>query len=519
MPTSNTMLARHKRPTSAAASLIAIIAAWLLLAPTSMGGQTSYVIINGASMEPGMRQGDLAILKTGQPYEVGAVATYRHPEIGPVIHRIIAREGERFVFQGDNNSFVDAYQPRSDELIGRLWLHLPRAGTLLQILRSPPIFAAIATIVLGTALMAPASHSLRPRRHRAAPATSPQRHDALGLLSGALTACAALALLALALAAVSFTRPTTREAYDDLAYTQSGRFDYAAPAPHGLYDGGTARAGDPIFLAVASTVPVSFSYRFSAEAPTTLSGVARLTAVLGDGAGWRRTFALGETLSFTGRTATVAGSLDLAALRQAITTYEALSGSPRGHYQLDLLPQVEVEGSLAGRALATSFSPPLRFTLDAKALRPVATDGEVALLSETAAALRIQREEPAVLAFGPMRLAITTARRLALAGLEIALVGGLLAGWRLGRALAQDPGATARLRYGHLLVRAEAGRAWTEGAVTLASLEELARLAERLGQPIFVVEDGATPGYYVRDGAAVYTAGPVAAPQAPAEAV
>lgn len=502
------MGANRHHPLVAAAGLVAIAMAWLLLAPTSVGGRAAYVIINGSSMEPGMHRGDLAVLLTGERYDIGDVVTYRHPTIGPIIHRVIGRDGERYVFQGDNNPFVDTYHPRDDELVGRLWLHIPRAGSLLQTLRQPPVFAALATLVLGTALMTPASPTLRPRRRRAAPLASSEPQDALGLLSGAVTLCAALALAALALAALSFARPTTHQAPAQLAYSQSGSFSYAATAPQGLYDGEGARAGDPIFLQVSELVPVSFTYRFSAEAPTTLAGEARLAAVLSDGAGWRRTFPLGAETHFTGREVTVEGTLDLAALGRAIKTYETLSGAPRGQYELDLSPAVSISGSLAGQPLAASYGSPLRFTLDAKALRPIAGDGGPALLTQETASLSYQREEPTTLALGPLRLAVATARRLALITLEVALAGGLLAGWYLNRIMARDTMAAARLRYGRLLVRAGAGGDWTTGALPLASLDELARLADRLGQPILVVEDGAAARYYVRDGAAVYTSRP-----------
>jgi len=509
------MRARSQHPLSAAISLIVIIVAWLLLAPASVGGQAAYVIINGASMEPGMRRGDLAILQVGADYAVGDVATYRHPQIGPIIHRIIARDGERFVFQGDNNNFIDSYRPRADELLGRLWIYIPRAGALLQALRWPPMFAALATVMVGTALMTPASVSPRPRRRREPLTASPLPHDSLSLLSNIATICAALGLAALALATISFTRPTTRQVQGELAYSQHGRFDYVAPAPAGLYDGAYARAGDPLFLQVTETLPVSFTYQLRADAPATLAGVARLDAVLSDGAGWRRTFQLGAPVAFVARTATVTGTLDLAALQEMIATYEALSGVPRGQYRLDLSPEVLLQGSLAGLPLVTSYRPQLRFTLDAKALRPVGAEGRPAFSTEEAAALSYQREEPAPLALGPLRLKVTSARRLALVGLEIALVGGLLAGWRLRRAAQASHGAAIRLRYGHLLVRTEDGDggAWSAGAVPLATPDELGRMAERLGQPILMVERGGASGYYVRDGASVYTVGQGGAPR------
>ena len=54
-----------------------------------------------------------------------------------VLHRIIGREGERYVFKGDNNNFVDPEQPRASQLIGGLWIHIAGAGKRLEAFASP----------------------------------------------------------------------------------------------------------------------------------------------------------------------------------------------------------------------------------------------------------------------------------------------------------------------------------------------------------------------------------------------
>src|ERR1051325_5089533 len=110
------------RPTHAAfAALLSVLlgAVWVAFAPIQFGGQAAYVIVNGISMEPGMHRGDLAILRQASDYQVGDVVTYRHPQIGPVIHRIIARDGDHLVFKGDNNSWIDGYRPTQEECIGK----------------------------------------------------------------------------------------------------------------------------------------------------------------------------------------------------------------------------------------------------------------------------------------------------------------------------------------------------------------------------------------------------------------
>ncbi len=120
-----------------AAIIVATAALWALLAPAQVGGRAGYIVITGNSMEPTFYAGDLAVIRRAPSYEVGDVVAYRHPEIGIVIHRIVERRGDRFVFQGDNNDFRDGYKPTEDELIGELWFVVPSLGSFLLPLKSP----------------------------------------------------------------------------------------------------------------------------------------------------------------------------------------------------------------------------------------------------------------------------------------------------------------------------------------------------------------------------------------------
>lgn len=494
---------RRQNPVIAALALVAVAALWLLFAPTPVGGQATYVIISGISMEPGMHRGDLAILRRAEAYAVGDVVTYRHPTIGPIIHRIIGRDGERFVFQGDNNDFVDSYRPRADELIGRLWVHLPRAGLALQFLRQPPIFAALAAIVIGTATMSTGSYPIRGRRQsRVGTQTSTVSRAAI--LNSLLTALLGLGLAALCLAVVAFSRPTTRVVSADLPYAHEGRFDYSAPAPADLYDRDGAHGGDPIFRKVTNTIAVSFTYTLASDLPANVRGVARLDAELSDGSGWRRTVALAPAAAFSGSAVALAGQLNLDQLQAMVNTFEAQTGVQRGGYIVTLLPVVQVSGSLADATLDETFTPRLAFSMDTARLQPISEAGNDGLSARQESSLIRERSEPASLSLWLLKLDVLTARRLALAGLEIALVAGLLT-WRwLARELRRDEAMALSMRFGVLLVRSGEGGAWASGAVKLAALDDLGRLAARLGQPLVVIENGRDAGYYVRDGEAVY---------------
>jgi signal peptidase len=475
----------------------------MLFAPIPLAGQAAYVIVDGNSMEPGMRRGDLAVVRRAELYQVGDVATYRHPTIGPVIHRIIGRDGERFIFQGDNNSWADSYRPRADELIGKLWLHVPRAGSTLKALRTPPVLLLLVALILWTPTMTTAHLPARARR-RAGGSSATQLAP---MLSGAFTALILLALLSAALAAVAFARPVLRTVTGELSFTHVGRFDYGAAAPPGLYDGAGARSGDAIFRRVSSSVPVTFTYQLSSAAPADLAVAGRLNLELSDGQGWRRTLPLGAEAEFQGASAVLTGTIDLDAVQRLIDGYEGLTGLGSAQYRLAIAPALNVDGTLGGERFAETYAPRLAFRLDAVRLQLDTADGAPSPLdTQQSLAMAFTREEAAALALGPLKLEVLAARRLGLLGLELALAGLALLAWCAARELQGGEAAAIRLRYGPLLVAASGGD-WARGAIELTSIDELARVAERLGAPIIHVAGGAAAGYYVRDAAGVYRYG------------
>jgi signal peptidase I len=154
---------------TAAALLVAVGTAWIIFAPLQFGGQASYVVVNGNSMEPLYHKGDLVIVQSAAAYQVGEIVTYRHPQIGSVIHRIIGRDGERYVMKGDHNTWTDSYKPGRGDVLGKAWIYLPSAGALLMQLRTPLAMALIAglagAVVLSTVFEAPKARR-RGRRRR-----------------------------------------------------------------------------------------------------------------------------------------------------------------------------------------------------------------------------------------------------------------------------------------------------------------------------------------------------------------
>ena len=71
-----------------------LVVIWIAFAPAKLGGRSSYVMVNGISMEPNYHTGDLVIVHKVPTYQVGDVVTYRDAILGEyIIHRIIAVAG------------------------------------------------------------------------------------------------------------------------------------------------------------------------------------------------------------------------------------------------------------------------------------------------------------------------------------------------------------------------------------------------------------------------------------------
>jgi signal peptidase len=143
----------------AAVVLIALIlvVGGALLAPVNLGGRSAFAVIVGASMQPMLEQGDLAIVRQARSYKVGDVVLYHSNSLQRhVMHRIVRRNGDRFTLRGDANSFADPDQPTRSEIIGRYWFVVPRAGSVVEWLQQP-LQAALLVFLVALIAFLPAA--------------------------------------------------------------------------------------------------------------------------------------------------------------------------------------------------------------------------------------------------------------------------------------------------------------------------------------------------------------------------
>jgi signal peptidase I len=139
-----------------------LVVAGSLLAPSSLGGRTALAVIVGSSMRPMLERGDLAIVRQAASYEVGDVVLYHSNTLHRhVMHRIVRRNGDRFMVRGDANSFADPDQPTRSDIIGRYWFAVPRGGSIVDWLQQP-LHAAILVFLVSLIALLPAP-TRRPR--------------------------------------------------------------------------------------------------------------------------------------------------------------------------------------------------------------------------------------------------------------------------------------------------------------------------------------------------------------------
>jgi signal peptidase I len=265
---------------SSALLLVGMATAWIIFAPMQFGGQVAYVIVNGNSMEPLYQPGDLVIVHRATGYQVGDIVTYHHPDIGPVIHRIIGQQGDLFLLKGDHNTWTDSFLPTQADIIGKAWIHLSGVGKVFGYLRIPWILsilvACIGAVFLFTVL--PTSSGTRARRNRQArKGRQPPMKTFLEKWDDYLFVLAVIAVAAGVLCVAAFTHPLTLTLLRDIHYEQKGAFSYSAPGSDKLnvYDPTGLQTGEPVFHQLISKVNFQFNYQIVSDDTINAQGTLR----------------------------------------------------------------------------------------------------------------------------------------------------------------------------------------------------------------------------------------------------
>ncbi len=498
---------RFRSPAGLVLGLGLLAAAWWFLAPPQIGGHTGYRILRDASMEPGLRSGDLVVARDRGSYEVGDAILFRDPQGGTTFHRIVAVEAGGYVTRGDNSIDEDSVTVPAQDVIGGEWLALPRVGDGMDWLTAPAHYGPLALTVTLVLLLV-IRRSLRRRDVvRSLEAGDPLPREWLPpqmLRSLCLGTGLAGALFG-GLALYSWATPEHRSITVPDALVETGTFSYGATVRASpVYPEGRLTTGQVAFTRLVDQLDVAFEYRLRSTERTSVRGGLRLDAVLSDGRGWTRLFPIVAERPFSGASASVEGTLSVRAITAAARQMRRLTGSTDTEFALALQPHVELAGYVGSIVVDSDFAPRLIFRFDGVALTPVS--GEQGLQAE----LRPRASHPArsfretSLGVRGVEAATADVRRAAALGLFTSLLLFGLAAVLLAVRVVGGEAARIAARYGQRILDARIVLPEGRWVTEVEDIETLVRLAEHYDRPVLHCVEGMSHLYVVDDGVAVY---------------
>ena len=498
-------------------ALALFVAGLVLFGPPGFGSPLSSAVITGNSMEPALEERDLVVLRQQSTYQVGEIIGYEHPSLGLVIHRVVAREvtadGLRLTIQGDNNSWIDSYQPGSADVVGTVWFGVPVLGQLFNGLRSPRIFAIIASTAALAMVLGPAGGAdpKDRRRRRISGGTSPPAGTAswryrVTVLLGApgLVAFGSLAVLLVSSILVlgyALQRDSDEPLVVETPYAHTGTFTYATLTPSAIYDDGVASSGAPIFWALTDRVAFNFDYEIEVADEAIIGGESALYAEISNPSGWTRRLPVTAAESFRGTTAFHLDGVLLASdIEAAIALFQEETGLTYAVHDLSVFADLEIAGSVDGQEFTDAIAPALSFRFSERGLEFVRGVSEASPFDfREGGVIPVEETIAATASIVGWNIAVSDLRRLASVAFYAAALGlvALLALVQLAR---RSDAITrihaqyrSRLRAGYL----RAASLKTTPQVRLDRIEDLVAVAEQAGVPVVWEERDLARWYFV----------------------
>jgi len=468
-------------------------------------------------MEPDFHMGDLVLTRKQTQYAAGDVVVYHNPDIGPVFHRIISQEGERFTLKGDNNSWEDFYQPGYDDIWGKLWLQVPSGGKVIQFMRLPVVLAILSAcpiiIIATTRQHEPKKKSKHIHKNKMKSQEIVDVKSVEGNL-GLVIVIACIALGAFFFAVLAFTRPVEQRIADDIEYEHMGILVYQAADTKDVYDTDNVQTGEPVYLQLTCNVQLSYvyqlnsSYLLAGEADQLL-GSYQVFAQIRDADGWNRIIELTPPTGFSGSGFSAGIDMDLCHIGELIAHLKTETGTKHVWYDLAILPKVNIVGSIAGRELKDEFAPEIKFQFNQLLMRlpPIELDDDKLenLTPIQAGIIPGTRLGPNLMGIFGLEIPVLVVRLVSMALFIPAVVGVVWLGWPLYQTWKSGDASRIRVQYNPMLVEVEAGSLPTKGPVVrVDSFKDIVKMAERYGAMILDEVNGNSHRYCVQDGETIY---------------
>src|SRR4051794_6660605 len=484
-----------RRLSTLALGAYVLAAIWLFLAPPAVGGQTTYVVTSGISMEPSFHTGDLALVRMQDSYAVGDVIAYRSPTLDEVVlHRIRSGDASGFRTQGDNNSWLDPDTVSGDEILGKLWVHVPQAGALLHARILVPVAVLLAAVAVAVPVRARRKKRGARSRRRGppGPGTSNRSTASSWLAAATVVGVAGAGMIVLAVLAPTPASPPATPVSHTL------ELSYQAPSDPTVYQGGSLVTGDPVFLELNPSIDVALHDQVTGAA-TAVAGTLSLQAQLVGAGGWRYVVPLDGEATSQGADSYLHVRLDLTSLQGIVTQAAARSGIPGGSYQLQLLPSLGAADPGGASSAPVTF-PAIVFQVQ---------DGQLVLVDagpQRGAVVTRSATEPArpdaarVRPARQVHLAGRTVSASLLTGLGIAALAAAAAAGAVGLARRRRDPLAALTQPVITVAAGDVG----PGMVMTTSVDELFALARRYNRPVLQLTVAGRQTYAVEEAGTWY---------------
>ncbi len=518
--------------------IVAALIVWLLFAPIKLGGRVEFIIITGNSMEPRVHQNDLILVRKYDEYQIGDAVAYQNSEINRIVfHRIVDGNSLHYIMQGDNNDWVDSYQPSASEILGKEWLFIPGAGKSVAWLKQP-LNASLFAGIFGGTIMGFGLFTKKKKKGVISPPVI-ESHDGSSFSVGydsippsnlpdsdsnknkpnsgssflnvyvelGIFLLGIIALASLILFLISFLKPVTKVTNPDFPYSQSIKYEYNASAPLGVYNSKSLTSGDPIFTNLTCQINLIATYQIAGSVLEGLTGTHHLEAVISEPlSGWKRNFPLETEQVFTGDSFSSQVVINFCQLRAAITAMEEQTGSTSYLYNIFIEPNVLQTGLISGTQFSAPFNSALPFQIDETRVYVTHEDLDVDPLNQSTDSVQSSRQiAPNIIHLFSFNLKVTTARLISALCLLFSLAGLWLIFNQISKVSKKDKGLMVKLKYGGSLINTDTPPLLNQRTtVKLSQIDDLARLSEKAGTVILHYEGNGQHAYYVEANGVTY---------------
>jgi hypothetical protein len=194
--------------------------------------------------------------------------------------------------------------------------------------------------------------------------------------------------------------------------------------------------------------------------------------------------------------------LQFSQVQALINNFEQQTGLLRQQYTLTIVPEVAIEGTLAGQTLVDTYQPRLELRFDQTQLQlpTIDSNGVNPLKPSKEGLISYTHPEPNDITILFLKLEVQLARWLSIGGVSLALIGLFLIGLLDIKAGPIDEAARIQSKYSALLIHIKANeQPTTLRVLEIATIDDLAKLADKNGQMILHEVTNQTHSYTVYD--------------------